>query len=120
MRSWPSLLLVAACGVGPSTGDTSSHVDPSTCAQTSYLDYTSFGQPFLENWCRGCHSSQLPATMRQMAPANVNFDSLDDVHTWSNAIVMRATGSAATMPPAGGPSDDERQMLTEWLGCGAK
>ena len=120
MRSWPSLLLVAACGVGPATGDASQQVDPDTCAQTSYVTYASFGQPFLENWCRGCHSSQLPPAMRQMAPANVNFDSLDDVHTWSHDILTRAGGSAATMPPAGGPSEDERQLLVDWLGCGAK
>jgi uncharacterized membrane protein len=122
MRSWPSLLLLCltACGVSPSPGDPSTHVDPDTCAQTSYLDYASFGQPFLENWCRGCHSSQLPATMRQMAPATVNFDSLDDVHHWATQITQRAGGSAATMPPAGGPSDDERAMLVDWLGCGAR
>ncbi|MBV8762631.1 MAG: hypothetical protein JO257_35425 [Deltaproteobacteria bacterium] len=121
MRSWPSLLLVvAACGVGPAPNGSSQQIDPDTCAKTSYLDYTSFGEPFLENWCRGCHSSQLPPAMRQMAPANVNFDSLDDVHHWATVITTRAAGSAASMPPAGGPSDDERQMLVDWLGCGAK
>jgi uncharacterized membrane protein len=113
-------VLLAACGVGPGADDPAQHVDPDTCAQTSYLTYESFGQPFVENWCRGCHSSQLPAGMRQMAPANVNFDSVDDIRRWSHEIATRAGTSPATMPPAGGPSDDERAMLVDWLGCGAK
>jgi hypothetical protein len=24
------------------------------------------------------------------------------------------------MPPAGGPSEEERRLLAEWLACGAK
>jgi uncharacterized membrane protein len=56
--------------------------------------------------------------MRQQAPADINFDTLDEVRAWSRRI-ERTAGEGTTMPPAGGPSADERQMLVEWLRCGA-
>lgn len=126
MRSWLSLALVlAACGTEVPTGDERSNdnepeqVDPSIC-DTSYLDYDNFGAPFVINWCRGCHSSAVPLAMRQKAPRDVNFDTLDQVRTWSEKIAMRATGTTPNMPPAGGPSEEERRLLAEWLACGAK
>jgi uncharacterized membrane protein len=119
-------LLVAACGTDsvPRDGDGSGSnmledVDPSVC-DASYLDYDNFGAPFVINWCRGCHSSAVPANMRQKAPLAANFDNLEQVRMWSMHIANRATGSMPNMPPAGGPSEDERKLLAEWLACGMK
>jgi len=113
MRSWPSLLAVlamlAAAGCGRDT-------DPS--CDRSFLRYDNFGSPFIVNWCRACHSADAPADMRQKAPAEVNFDNLSEIRRWSFAI-QRSAGDGVSMPPAGGPSSEERQMLIEWLGCGA-
>ncbi|HEY5945406.1 MAG TPA: hypothetical protein VIV40_07940 [Kofleriaceae bacterium] len=126
MRSWLSVaILLAACGtdsVPRDDGDGSNepeHVDPNVC-DTSYLDYNNFGAPFVINWCRGCHSSAVPMNMRQKAPLDANFDTLEQVQMWSERIAMRATGTSPNMPPAGGPSDDERKLLAEWLACGMK
>jgi uncharacterized membrane protein len=58
--------------------------------------------------------------MRQNAPADVNFDTLEGVHQFAERIAARATGPSANMPPAGGPSAEERALLAEWLACGAK
>jgi hypothetical protein len=110
-------LVLAACGTNvpePPPGQ-GSGID---CSM-SVLTYQNFGAPFIENWCRGCHSSGLPADMRQDSPAESNFDTLAEVHTWSDGIVSLAGGDPATMPPAGGPSDDERTLLVEWMTCGA-
>jgi uncharacterized membrane protein len=108
MRSWlNALVLLAACG---------NDVDPS--CQTSRLTYENFGAVFLENWCNGCHSDGLPYGMRQTAPLDVNFDTLDEVRAQSFAIV-RTTAIARTMPPEGGPTEDERALLAEWMQCGA-
>ena len=108
MRSWPSLLLVlAACGT-----DTDAQ-----CA-SSQLTYDNFGAPFVTNWCRSCHSASLIPSMRQDAPTDVNFDTLDEVRTWSRRISLTA-GTTSDMPPAGGPTADERKLLVEWLRCGA-
>ncbi len=109
MRFLRSLALVATAACGTDTDV--------TCA-SSQLTYDNFGGPFVVNWCRDCHSAQLPAGMRQDAPADVNFDTLDEIRTWSRRISLTA-GTGTTMPPAGGPTDDERKLLVEWLRCGA-
>jgi uncharacterized membrane protein len=118
MRSLLSLVvLVAACGTDVPIDPGPPGVDK--CA-SSPLDYNTFGEPFIANWCRGCHSSQLPAAMRQKAPVNVNFDTVDQIRTWSPKIMAKAGANPPTMPPAGGPSDAERATLVEWIDCGAK
>lgn len=129
MRSWPErlgalALVLALAGCGNDRGlvddDEDDFVpDPDAC-ETSFLDYDNFGAPFVTNWCRGCHSSAVPAGMRQRAPIDVNFDDADDVRAWSERIAVRAATATPTMPPAGGPSTEERKLLVEWLACGAK
>ncbi|HEU0034905.1 MAG TPA: hypothetical protein VFQ53_29975 [Kofleriaceae bacterium] len=124
MRSWRSAALLAiglaaGCGTDASSGDDDGGPTPDQCA-TSFLDYDNFGAPFVADWCRGCHSSALPAAMRQNAPADVNFDDYAKTMEWRERILVRATGDAPTMPPVGGPSDEERALLAEWLGCGGK
>jgi uncharacterized membrane protein len=81
------------------------------------LTYETFGEPFMTDWCTGCHSDLLPPGMRQNAPTDINFDTLDEIRAQSQMISL--TVQQATMPPEGGPSDAEREMLVQWLGCGA-
>ncbi len=102
------LLVLAACGN-----------DVDSMCQTSMLTYQNFGEPFMESWCNGCHSSALPPGMRQLAPSDVNFDTLPEIRAQWLAIVQTTT-DLQTMPPEGGPSQDERTMLADWMRCGAK
>jgi uncharacterized membrane protein len=125
MRSSPELflsclvgaLLAAGCGSDEPGGGPP--IDPEACA-SSYLDYSNFGEPFLLNWCNGCHSAGLPANMRQLAPAGVDFDSHEKAHQFQTRIAARAAGASPTMPPVGGPSTEERELLAEWITCGAR
>lgn len=87
------------------------------CAQSG-LTYQTFGEAFLVSWCRGCHSRELPEDMRQMAPLDVNFNTLDDVRDRRGRVGFLVS-EARTMPPAGGPSMEERALMMEWLSCGA-
>jgi uncharacterized membrane protein len=130
MRSWRELaiplVLASACGteVSPPPERTDDlgdivPVDPDACEST-YLDYQNFGAPFVTNWCRGCHSSALPDGMRQKAPKDVNFDDEADVRAWAPRIAARAATLTPSMPPAGGPSEEERALLAEWVTCGAR
>lgn len=130
MRSWRSAvvaLLVGACGtepvLEPTTPSTAEppaiEVDPDAC-ETSYLTYENFGEPYMLDWCRGCHSSAIPAGMRQRAPAAINFDTLADVRQFKDRIAARAASLDPSMPPAGGPTEEERTLLAEWLACGAR
>ena len=90
--------------------------ESAVCAQPD-LTYETFGAPFMTNWCRSCHSSELAGFMRQDAPLDVNFDTLDEVRT--QALAISTSVSQGTMPPEGGPSDGDRTMLLQWLACGA-
>lgn len=114
MRSWASVVAVLA--IHAVLGACGNDSNPE--CEASFLRYGNFGSPFLANWCRACHSATLPPDMRQQAPDDVNFDTLEEIRAWSIRI-DRTAGAGATMPPAGGPSAAEREMLTEWLRCGA-
>ena len=47
----------------------------------------------------------------------VDLDTLEFSLQWADRIEARATGDVPTMPPGGGPTEDERAMLEEWLRC---
>lgn len=125
MRSWRELLIVAllgACGndIGSDPIIDDDDPPPAATCDSSFLDHDNFGAPFVANWCRGCHSSAVPMNMRQKAPIDVNFDGEGDLVVWAERIKIRAAGTKPTMPPAGGPSDEERALLSEWIECGMK
>jgi uncharacterized membrane protein len=102
------VLALAACG------DNS----PGTACDTSYLSYDNFGAPYMSDWCRGCHSADLAPAMRQGAPVTVDLDTLDEIRAQRSSLELVTT--MASMPPAGGPSDEERALLMQWLTCGAR
>ena len=116
--------MLAACGndVGsdPIIDDDDEEPPPVAKCDSSFLDHDNFGAPFVANWCRGCHSSSVPMNMRQKAPIDVNFDGDGDLVVWAERIKIRAAGTKPTMPPAGGPSEEERALLAEWIECGLK
>ena len=89
------------------------------CPEGNFLSWENFGDPFFRNWCTGCHASTLPEDDRRDAPIDVNFDSLDSVRGKLDHIWLLAADGNRTMPPAGGPSHAERELLGEWLACGA-
>jgi uncharacterized membrane protein len=112
--------IIAACS-GESSGGQPPPSDPeSQPCEDSTLSYQNFAAPFVISWCRGCHGESQPVAMRQNAPVAVNFDTAEDVRGQAERLLARATGAAPTMPPAGGPSDEERALLAEWIGCGMK
>lgn len=124
MRSSRELvLLVALAACGNDSQARPDAFDDRRC-ETTFVDYATFGRPFLLDWCTGCHSSSLPPLMRQGSPPDVNFDDHAAALRWGERIRARAVvgedGEAPTMPPAGGPSEEERQLLAEWVDCGMK
>ncbi|HEY6559327.1 MAG TPA: hypothetical protein VI072_18710 [Polyangiaceae bacterium] len=104
---------LSACG-----SDSSSTGEPLTCGSDANLTYENFGQPFFLSWCSGCHGADLRENERAGAPPQLNFDELETIRTHSERILDRAV-THTTMPPAGGPPEDERRRLGEWLACGA-
>ncbi len=107
-----------------STGDTggsSSGGDP--CA-TSTLTWETFGQAFTAKWCTECHSSTNPVAMRNCAPCSVNLDTHGGVAKFATLMLFRAVNfeenGVPPMPPNAEIPLDEREMLREYLDCGAK
>lgn len=92
--------------------------DTASCDREPPLSYDSFGQSFMGKNCTGCHSSLLPSSHREGAPAGVDFDTYAGVLEWADRIEARSVGEGASMPPGGGPTEDERVLLAEWLECG--
>lgn len=88
-----------------------------SCVRDPPLTYENFGRGFLAKECIGCHSSLLRPEMRNGAPLAANFDTWDDVLVWAVEIEDRGVPVSGGMPPAGGPSEAERDMLAEWLHC---
>lgn len=111
MRSlFLTLMLVAACKGGEDASV--------ACPDDSFVTYENFGEPFMLTWCTPCHSSHLSIPEeRQDAPDGVNLDSYEDVVNHAEYIQIFAVDTDA-MPPAGGPDDEDRELLAEWIACG--
>ena len=106
------LLLVIAC-VGKEEDSATG------CERMPPLTYENFGEPFMLDWCRGCHSAALADGLRQGAPLEFNFEDVETIRELAPVISLKAVGPMPVMPPAAGPSADERALLEEWLACGA-
>ena len=88
------------------------------CPDESFVTYENFGEPFMLTWCTPCHSSHLVTEEeRQGAPSGVNLDSYDDVLDESAHIQLFVLDTDV-MPPAGGPEEDDLDLLAEWIACG--
>ena len=90
---------------------------PVTCNDA--ITYATVGDPFLRNYCTGCHSSTLPVGYRYGAPSSVNLDTYEGAKEWAVRSYVRAV-HFEDMPPAGGITDVERQRFMQWAFCGAK
>jgi uncharacterized membrane protein len=106
-------------------GETAEGVDPGAkCTNVQAVSYEKFVQPFMSRYCLRCHSSDLPASKRNGAPLDHNFDTEQGILDEAQHVALTAAGGPdainTTMPPSGAkPSDEERRKLGEWLACHA-
>src|SRR5262245_32703157 len=110
--------IAAVAALTSLAGSSGCGADTDPSCDRSFLRYDNFGSPFIVNWCRSCHSVHVPPDMRQDAPVGIDFDSVREIRLWAFQITV-TTAEIDSMPPAGGPAASERQMLVEWLTCGA-
>ena len=84
------------------------------------LDYDSFGKSLMSQYCTGCHSSTIPPAQRNGAPEVVNLDTYGGVMRWIDHIEESAAAEPPTMPPGGGTTELERDLLREWISCAVR
>lgn len=100
-----ALWLAAACG---STADS----DP--CDGAPVVTWANFGNAFVLKNCQSCHASTAPD--RYGAPTEVTFDTEDQTLALADRVLVRVVDEE-TMPPMGGVSSEDRQLLATWLTC---
>ena len=87
------------------------------------VTWDSWAHGFFLNWCTSCHSSALVTEEeRQKAPLAMNYDTYAGVVKSADKILYRAVTAEPKylMPPIGGPSDEEGEVLRLWIECGLK
>jgi uncharacterized membrane protein len=94
------------------------------CPPASTLTYENFGQQFVASYCTRCHSSTRSGGGRMGAPAFHDFDTLTGIRNVADHIDQAVGAGPAAMNDQMPPSDPrpslaERQMLAEWIACGA-
>jgi uncharacterized membrane protein len=113
----PCVILLLACGESEPETDTEPEPTPKTgCGEEiPILTWDGFAQGFLTTHCQGCHASTSPD--RHDAPENVIFDTEEDALAWKDRILVTAGTEPYTMPPAGGPTEEDRERLVAWVTC---
>jgi len=98
--------LVTACTASsPSSGIAASDV---TCPPDSTLTYESFGSTFIADNCLSCHTSKEKPNLTTHAAVQGN-----------KGRIMSVAVTGTKMPENGSLAVEERQLLGEWLACGA-
>jgi uncharacterized membrane protein len=120
-RTWTPLLmgclavgLLVQCGGGHSHSH-QHEGSGATCPTGSTLTYESFGQTFMSTYCTRCHSQTKTGPSRIGAPADHNFDTIDEIRVFKNHIDEHAAagpnGTNRAMPL--GQPKPERRRTTE-------
>ncbi len=120
MESWiRCLAIVALCLATTACGEPGEADNaPADPCEDLPWNFANTGEPFMRDWCTSCHHSELEDGDRPPGTQGVNFDSYEDVFERLERIESRAL-TTLTMPPAGGPPEDQLQRLQEWIDCGA-
>lgn len=106
-------LVLLACAGAPA--DTAAPGRPASCDTGLDVTWESFGEGFFATYCLACHSATTPD--RAGAPAESNFDRVDEVRAQAAAIRARVI-EEETMPVGGGVSEDDLLLLARLLDCG--
>jgi len=105
MRWMMFALLVAACTSSSSSGIAAQDV---VCPTDSTLTYESFGSTFLTDNCLSCHTSKERPALTTHAAVVANKNN-----------ILSAAVTSTKMPADSSMAVEERQLLGEWLACGA-
>ena len=98
-------LIFAACATDSSTGIDTSTL---TCPPDSTLSYETYGKLTIEQHCLSCHATK----------EKPQLNTVDEIRANRNAILSAAVATTR-MPASNDMPLQERELLGEWLVCGA-
>jgi uncharacterized membrane protein len=98
-----ALALVACTSGAQSTG-----IAQVSCPTDSTLTYANFGSAFMTSNCLSCHTSKDSPTLTSQGQIKVNASRILDAAVYTTAMPQDSNMAVA-----------EREMLGEWLACGA-
>ena len=77
------------------------------------VSYANVGEPFMTQYCIGCHATM--SSNRQGAPIDVTLDTLDNV--MENIDTIHDEILLEEMPPSGGVTLGNIDLMLQWLNC---
>jgi len=105
-----STLALVACG-----GTDSATAELAVGCSDSPLTWETAAAPYINNYCRGCHSRDLSTSMRAGAPLNANFDSKEDLLNSLESVLERI--EERSMPPIGATDSRSEAAFLTWAYC---
>lgn len=96
-------IALTACSGAESTG-----IAPVACPPASTLTYANFGSTFVTNHCLECHDRKESPTLSTQTQVLAH-----------RAEILRAAVYTNAMPENEDITIAERELLGEWLACGA-
>ena len=107
-------IVLAGCAKEDGAVGADSASSAAFCAGAPALTWESYGHGFMATYCLPCHSAD--AQSRYGAPADMNFDTVDE--TWSfKEEILYSVVETSTEPPGGGVYTEDKQRLEAWLRC---
>lgn len=97
--------VLSACATSPASGITSSDI---TCPPDSTLTYENFGKLVIADNCMSCHASKARPVLDTQAAVQQN-----------KQAILNAAVIGTRMPKSSNMVLEDRQLLGEWLSCGA-
>ena len=104
IRAFLVCLAISGCASNSTGVDTAAV----TCPPDSTLTYENFGKILIQDQCLSCHASKEKPSLSTQAQVQANAQA-----------ILRASVTGTQMPKGGSMLLDERQLLGEWLACGA-
>lgn len=101
-------LALACFLVACTSGAESTGIAPITCDPESTLSYTNFGAAFMRDNCLSCHDTKESPRLLTQSQVQANASHILQEAVYTNAMPEDADITLA-----------EREMLGNWLACGA-